>query len=145
MTDFVSTGSLPTPQRVQELVDEAHARFRGSREGAVSAVYPALATVPPDLFGVAVAGVAGAVYRAGDAGTEFAIMSVAKPFVFALVCDALGPADAPRRVGANATGLAFNSATAVERSGDGRTNPMVNAGAIATAGLVPGRSLEDRW
>ena len=28
---------------------------------------------------------------------------------------------------------------------DGRTNPMVNAGAIATTSLVPGDGLEDRW
>ena len=30
------------------------------------------------------------------------------------------------RIGVNATGLAFNSLDAVERAGDGRTNPMVN-------------------
>lgn len=145
MTAFVSTGSLPPQERVQERVDEAHERFCGTSDGSVSTVYPALAAVPPDLFGIAVAGVGGALYTAGDAGTEFTIMSVAKPFVFALVCEAVGPAEARRRVGANATGLAFNSATAVERSADGRTNPMVNAGAMATAGLVPGATLEDRW
>jgi glutaminase len=41
------------------------------------------------------------------------------------------------RVGVNGTGLAFNSVAAVERSDDGRTNPMVNSGAIATTSLVP--------
>ena len=45
----------------------------------------------------------------------------------------------------NATGLAFNSATAVERDPQGRTNPMVNPGAIATTSLVPGRDVEERW
>jgi glutaminase len=28
---------------------------------------------------------------------------------------------------------------------DGRTNPMVNAGAIATTSLVPGKTLADKW
>ena len=28
---------------------------------------------------------------------------------------------------------------------DGRTNPMVNSGAIAVTSLVPGASLEERW
>ena len=107
----------------------------------MSRVYPALGEVSPELFGVAVAGVTGRLFEAGDSGTEFTIMSVAKPFVFALVADRLGVDEVRRRVGVNATGLAFNSVTAVERSRDGRTNPMVNAGAIATAGLVPGGTL----
>ncbi len=42
-------------------------------------------------------------------------------------------------------GLPFNSLIAIERSPDGRTNPMVNPGAIATAGMVPGDSLDERW
>jgi glutaminase len=36
-------------------------------------------------------------------------MSVAKPFVFALACTALGPEELRRRIGVNATGLPFNS------------------------------------
>jgi Glutaminase len=42
-------------------------------------------------------------------------MSVAKPFVFALVCQALGPEEARDRLGANATGLPFNSLAACGR------------------------------
>jgi glutaminase len=34
---------------------------------------------------------------------------------------------------------------AVERSADGRTNPMVNSGAIATTSLVPGATREAKW
>src|SRR4029079_1493876 len=78
------------------------------------------------------------VYAAGDAEHEFTIMSVSKPFVFALMCERLGPDARRDRVGVNATGLPFNSVEAVERSPDGRTNPMVNSGAIATTGLADG-------
>ena len=49
------------------------------------------------------------------------------------------------RLGVNATGLAFNSFEAVERSADGRTNPMVNSGAIAATSLVPGDGPDERW
>jgi glutaminase len=49
------------------------------------------------------------------------------------------------RIGVNATGLAFNSLAAIEQSPDGRTNPMVNAGAIATTSLVPGATLDAKW
>jgi glutaminase len=55
------------------------------------------------------------VYAIGDADHGFAIMSVAKPFVFALVCQALGPEEARDRLGANATGLPFNSLAACRR------------------------------
>ena len=54
-------------------------------------MYPALARVPSKLFGICVAGTSGSVYGAGDADFEFTLMSVSKPFVFALVCEALGP------------------------------------------------------
>jgi len=72
-------------------------------------------------------------------------MSVAKPFLYALVCEQLGRDEVRRLIGVNATGLPFNSLEAVERSGDGRTNPMVNPGAIAVTSLVPGRNAEERW
>jgi glutaminase len=135
---YVSTGHLPSPEQVRRSVDEAYERYRMVAEGERSRVYPALAAVPAGLFGICAAGTSGSVHAAGDAGYGFAIMSVAKPFVFALVCQALGPEELRRRVGVNATGLAFNSAAAVERGADGRTNPMVNAGAIATTSLAPG-------
>lgn len=142
---YVSTGHLPSPDQVQTLVAEAYERFKTNREGRNSDVYPALAAVPDSLFGVCVAGTSGSIYRAGDADYEFAIMSVSKPFVFALVCESLGSDEARKRLGVNSTGLPFNSLAAVEQSADGRTNPMVNSGAMATTSLVPGATLEAKW
>jgi len=142
---FVSTGHLPSSEQVQGLVEEAHRRYRGNSEGQCSQVYPALARVKPELFGVCVAGTNGRVYAAGEADHGFAIMSVSKPFVFALVCQALGSEHARRKLGVNGTGLPFNSAMAIDMSPDGRTNPMVNAGALATTSLVPGESDEEQW
>ena len=72
-------------------------------------------------------------------------MSVTKPFVFALACELRGVEHVRRVVGVNATGMAFNSTVPVERDPSGRTNPMVNAGAIATTSLVAGRDVEERW
>ena len=133
----VSTGHLPPPEVVEALIDEAHARYATNTDGAVSRVYPALAKVSPDLFGICVVGTSGRGHAVGDADHEFTIMSVSKPFVFALVCELLGPDEMRGRVGVNGTGLPFNSLAAVESSVDGRTNPMVNAGAIATTSLAP--------
>jgi glutaminase len=142
---YVSTGHLPTPEQVQSLVTEAHARYKSNTEGENSQVYPALARVPGNLFGICIAGTSGRIHTAGEVEYEFTIMSVSKPFVFALVCEEIGAEEARAKLGANATGLPFNSLAAVERSADGRTNPMVNAGAIATTSLVPGASEEAKW
>ncbi len=87
---YVSTGHLPTPDDVQSLVAKAYQEFKRNREGQNSQVYPALSRVPSDLFGICVAGTSGNVYAAGDVDYEFTIMSVSKPFIFALICDALG-------------------------------------------------------
>ena len=141
---YVSTGHLPEPELVQRLVSDVHRRFKSNGEGQNSQVYPALARVPSDLFGVCVVGTSGRIYEAGDTGYEFSIMSVSKPFVFALVCETIGPEEARAKLGANATGLPFNSLAAIEH-GSGRTNPMVNAGAIAATSLVPGDTAEDQW
>jgi glutaminase len=130
---------------VQQLVDEAYERYRTNTEGAISQVYPALGRVPGDLFGICVAGIGGSVAGAGDTEAELTIMSVAKPFLYALVCEQLGQAEIRRLVGVNATGLPFNSLAAVEASGDGRTNPMVNPGAIAVTSLVPGDDRDEKW
>ena len=149
MTDqtdrHVSSGSLPAARVVGRLLDEAHQRFRDVTDGRPSSVYPALERADPALFGICIAAVTGQVLTAGDSDTEFPIMSVAKPFTFALVCDVIGPDAARESLGANATGLPFNSVEAVERSDRGRTNPMVNPGAIATVGLVPGPNHAARW
>ena len=127
------------------LMDDAHERFASIDDGRPSQTYPALAQASPGLFGICVVGARGGVYGVGDADVEFTIMSVAKPFVFALICAALGPEEVRRRIGLNATGLPFNSLTAIEQGDGGRTNPMVNAGAIATTSLTPGATSDERW
>ncbi len=142
---FVSTGRLPAPETVAALVDEAHARFRANTDGVVSEVYPTLARATADRFGLCLVGRNGAIHVAGDWDVPFTIMSVSKPFVFALVCDARGTEAARKHIGVNATGLPFNALAAIERGTDGRTNPMVNPGAIATTSLIPGETIERRW
>ncbi|MBB1493710.1 glutaminase A [Propioniciclava sp. MC1595] len=142
---FVSTGHLPAAPDVGAAVQEAFARFSDARDGEPSTVYPALERVDPDAFGVSLIDVHGTAWEAGDVTTPFTIMSVAKPFVFALAARALGADRLDELVGVDATGLPFNSLEAVEAGPDGRTNPMVNAGAIATTALVPGATTDERW
>jgi glutaminase len=82
----VSTGHLPPEEHVRLLVEEAYDRFRGNADDDVSHVYPSLASADPDKFGICVANTRGHTATAGDAEVQFTIMSVAKPFIFALMC-----------------------------------------------------------
>lgn len=141
----VSTGHLPSADRVQTLVAEAYDRFKSVDEGTVADYIPALAKVPRDLLGLCIVGVNGAVHAVGDTGYEFSIQSVSKPFVFALICQAIGEDEARDKLGVNSTGLPFNSVIAIERIDQGTSNPMVNAGAIAASSLAPGTTAADKW
>lgn len=142
---YVSTGQLPDQADVHGLIADAHQRFVTVADGSNSSVYPALERADPNHFGIAVVGALGRTFEVGDARVPFTIMSVAKPFTLAIVLEQLGAEEVQRLVGVNATGMPFNSLEAVERSPGGRTNPMVNSGAIATASLVPGGSAGEKW
>ena len=142
MDNFTSDSSpIPTAtDGIQATIDEAYELFRTEDGGEVSDLYAPLAAADPSIFGLSFVTTSGDQYSAGYSSVRFVLMSVSKPFVFALVCDLIGVNAAHDRLGANATGLAFNSLEAVERN-SGKTNPMVNSGAIATVGLYG----DDPW
>jgi glutaminase len=142
---YVSTGHLPPAERVDTLLAEAYERFRSVDEGKVADYIPALGRTPRGLFGLCVVETNGTVHAAGDTEHEFSIQSVSKPFVFALVCQAVGEEEARRKLGVNATGLPFNSVMAIELNSERTMNPMVNAGAIATTSLAPGATADAKW
>jgi glutaminase len=141
----LSTGHLPPVDCVQKLTEETFAKFRGEESGTNADYIPALAEVSPRLFGICLAEVSGPLHEAGDTAVEFSIQSISKPFVFGLICQSIGEEAAREKLGANSTGLPFNSVLAIERSEDGTTNPMVNAGAIAASSLAPGATAEEKW
>lgn len=142
---LISTGQLPSSTMVETLVQAAYEHFKPNQDGQQADYYPALARVPADSFGLCIAGINGAFYPAGDALYPFTIMSISKPFVFALVCQVLGREQVRQKLGVNSTGLPFNSILALEMSPNRLTNPMVNPGAIAGTSLAPGKSIEARW
>jgi glutaminase len=130
---------------IEALLAEVYELYKTNSAGVNSQVYPALASAPDDLFGICVASTNGNIYTVGDAEYEFTIMSVAKPFVFALVCEHLGPDEVRERIGVNSAGFALDSVAAIERSAEEKTNPMVHPGAMATTSLVPGANARKKW
>ena len=142
---YVSSGELPDHEEADAWVGRAYDEFVPVADGTLSTVYPALAQADPDKFAICLTSVSGVSSARGDLDEKFTLMSVSKAFVLALVCEQVGLDVVRRVVGVNPTGLPFNSLAAIERFPDGRTNPMVNAGAIATSSLVPGDTFEERW
>jgi glutaminase len=122
---------------IQDYLRGLHARLRDVEGGALAAYIPELAKADPDAIAIAIATVDGEIYSVGDDRTAFTIQSVSKPFVYAHVLETRGAAEVFRHVGVEPTGEAFN---AIELDDVHRRafNPMINSGAIATAGLIEG-------
>ena len=149
-TDFddvvqqVSTGSL-AHQKIDELLLEAHERYSDVDDGLLAHYIPILGHADPDLFAIAMSHVGGSVHEVGDCQHEFSIQSIAKMFVYALVVQEHGREVVRERIGVNNTGMPFNSVMAVELNNGHPMNPMVNAGAIATTEMIPGRTSAKKW
>ncbi|MEM8141839.1 glutaminase, partial [Morganella morganii] len=57
----------------------------------------------------------------------------------------IGPQAVQDQIGADPTGLPFNSVMALELHNDKPLSPLVNAGAIATVSAVTAKSADERW
>ncbi|GAA1531601.1 glutaminase [Streptomyces albidochromogenes] len=89
---------------------------------------PALASVDPRRFGMAIADVDGTVYGVGDWQRPFSTQSITKVFTLALVL-AAGD-DLWERVGREPSGNPFNSLVQLEYENGIPRNPFINAGAL---------------
>ena len=143
--NLVSTGDLPAPAIVEKMMEKTHSMYADLEEGNVASYIPKLAEADPRWFGLTLASTNGSTFSAGDSRQEFSIQSIAKAFVYALVCDSVGHDEVRELIGVNNTGLPFNSVMAIELNAGHTMNPMVNAGALATTSLVPGESWDRKW
>jgi glutaminase len=129
---------------IQIYLEEIYKRYAGVTEGAVADYIPELAKAEPNSFGICLVTATGSVYEVGDSQQLFTIQSISKPFVYGLALEDNGRQTVLSKVGMEPTGDAFNSISLDPESGRPR-NPMINAGAIATTGLVEGKTLEGRF
>ncbi|NBT49479.1 MAG: glutaminase A [Bacteroidetes bacterium] len=133
---------LPGHTHLRKTLDLLHKKYSDCHEGDVATYIPELAKANPDHFGVAVVGVDGNVYEAGETSVEFTIQSISKAFVFGLAVETHGRDAVLKRVGVEPSGDAFNSLEL--RSSRKPSNPMINAGAITDTGMVTGASVKER-
>jgi glutaminase len=133
--------SVAAPFR--DVLREIHTKYQTVNDGAVATYIPELAKANPDWFGLSVVTTDGQIFDIGDAQQLFTIQSISKPFVFGLALEEHGREQVLTRVGVEPTGEAFNS-IALDEASNRPFNPMVNAGAIATADLINGRDFPER-
>jgi len=124
-------------------LQEIHARHAGVREGAVATYIPELAKADPDWFSICLVTTGGHVYEVGDSRQAFTIQSISKPFVYGLALEDNTRAEVLQKIGVEPTGDAFNAISLEPGTGRPR-NPMINAGAIAAAGLIAGSNPRSR-
>lgn len=132
-------------QAIQGAVDAAHASGAAKTGGDNASYIPYLASVPSHLFGIAVMTADGQLFKAGDVDYAFALESISKVLTLALVIELIGSDEVRKKVGVSPTGLPFNSVMALELHNGKPLSPLVNAGAIATASLVPGKTADECW
>jgi glutaminase len=113
-------------------------------DGKLADYIPELTRVDPNGFGLSLSSTDGHVYGCGDAGVEFTIQSISKPFTYALALDRIGQAAVDAKVGVEPSGEAFNEISVDEITKKPK-NPMINAGAIAAVSLIPANSPDERF
>lgn len=98
----------------------------------------------PDDLALAVALVDGRSFTVGRAETPFPLMSISKPFTYALTLEQRGVDFMIDKIGVSATGLPYNNVAAGAIRETSEQNPFVNAGAIATHSFVQGAGPEEK-
>lgn len=129
---------------IQDRLDQLFQELRDLREGSVATYIPELAKANPDWLGISVVTANGGLYEIGDSRQPFTIQSISKPFVYGLALEDRGRVEVMTKVGVEPTGDAFNSISLEPGTGRPR-NPMINAGAIASTGMIEGRTAEIRF
>ncbi len=134
----------PFTSPIQDYLERLHSQFLALEDGKVATYIPELALADKNWFGICVATCDGQVYEVGETRQPFTIQSISKPLVYGIALADNGEDDVLRRVGVEPTGDAFNSISLDPSSGR-PLNPMINAGAIASAGLVAGQTSDEKF
>ncbi|MEN5279189.1 glutaminase A [Brucella sp. TWI432] len=130
---------------LQDNIVSAYENAKQTSGGKNADYIPFLAKVPSELFGIAIVTSDGHVFKHGDADYQFALESISKVFTLALVMENIGAKAVKEKLGDSPTGMPFNSVQALEMHEGKPLSPLVNAGAIAAASLVPGDDAEQCW
>ncbi len=129
--------TAPDPGTLRSDLEAVVTALSGNSEGTVYS--GAVDGTDPDHLAIAVALIDGETVSVGDTDVPFPLMSVSKPFTYALALEHRGADFMLETIGVSATGLPYNSVTAGAVRKTTEQNPMVNAGAIATHSYLLGQ------
>lgn len=131
---------------IYEVVKQAYAETRNLKGGKNADYIPFLDKIDPNLFGIAVCLPSGEIIEAGDTDYVFGIESISKVHTAILILQQYGAEKVMQQIGADATGLPFNSILAILMENDHPSTPLVNAGAISADSMVkPLGNPEEKW
>ena len=128
---------------ILEYLESLRARFLGFTDGKVADYIPELSHADPDWFGICIATRDGFVYEVGESRQPFTLQSISKPFTYGLALEENGEDKVLAKIGVEPSGDAFNAISLRPQTG-APLNPLINAGAIAACGLVPGGTVEEK-
>ncbi|MEG0789745.1 MAG: glutaminase A [Alistipes sp.] len=123
-------------QHIKEALGEAYIKFKDNAEGKNADYIPYLAQVPSNLFGISACLPDGEVIAVGDTDYKFGIESVSKVPTAILAMNQYSAQEVLQQIGADATGLPFNSIIAILLEKDHPSTPLVNAGAISACSMI---------
>lgn len=112
-------------------------------KGKVATYIPALAAANPDAFDVSIASIDDRI-ELGECTQLFTLQSVVKVFSFMVAMNHHGIEEIMRYVDVEPTGDSFDSIVRLESNNNKPFNPMINAGAITVASLLPGETMYDK-
>lgn len=132
--------------RMRSLIDEAYEKFKDDKTGKNADYIPYLARVDSKLFGIAACMPDGEIIAVGDCDYIFGVESVSKVMTAILILEQYGADTILHMIGADATGMPFNSVMAILLEKNHPTTPLVNAGAISAVSMVrPVGNSDDKW
>ncbi len=132
--------------QLEEAIHEAYETCRTIEGGANADYIPYLANIDSDLFGISICLGDGTVLSRGNTSYEFGIESVSKVHTAILALRQYGADEILDKIGADATGLPFNSIFALLLERDHPSTPLVNAGAITACSMIePKGDSDGKW
>lgn len=126
------------------IIRSLYEKYKSCDEGALADYIPELTKANPDWFGISVFTADGHIYEIGETEQEFTIQSISKAFTYGMILDEHGIDAVDKRIGVEPSGEAFNSISLDPKTGR-PLNPMINAGAIASTGMVSGKGFDQRF
>lgn len=135
-----------TRQQIKEAAQQAYNHASGISGGKNADYIPYLANIDSSLFGLSVMLPDGTAFNFGDTTYRFGIESVSKVPTAILAMRQHTPQGVLQAIGADATGLPFNSIFAILLENDHPSTPLVNAGAISACSMIDPKGNSDaKW